>query len=128
MEQCDEDVAQFVGQCILDTIKHSPFYSPVDDWGKLNNFFLDCDLSILSSPYEEESKSGMPSYASYAEWIRKEYIHMTIEKYCEGRHKVMQKFLEKPQIYLVEGVRESYEEKARENIAKEMEKLADGEA
>jgi predicted metal-dependent HD superfamily phosphohydrolase len=40
--------SEFVSQCILDTISHQP-HDPENEYVKA---FLDCDLSILGSPYD----------------------------------------------------------------------------
>lgn len=80
------------------------------------NFFLDLDLAILGS---EE-----PIYRSYAAAIREEYEWAPDPIYNEGRKKVLQRFLRRESIYLTSELAEMFEEKARKNIAREIESLS----
>ena len=118
----------FVKECIRDTIKHSPHLEGTDDWAILNRFLLDWDLSILSSDYDIEESKGdeiilNKSYCQYTKDIRIEYGHYSKEAYLEGRHKVMTNFLAKPAIFFTSAIKEKFEEKARDNISKELVQL-----
>jgi predicted metal-dependent HD superfamily phosphohydrolase len=73
-------------------------------------WFLDFDLSILSSPEQE--------YKTYTEQIRKEYSLYPDWLYNAGRKKAMAVFLERPAIYGKLGDRA--EQQARLNIILEI--------
>jgi predicted metal-dependent HD superfamily phosphohydrolase len=74
--------------------------------------FLDLDLAILATSWKE--------YLSYTKKIRKEYSMFPDFLYKKGRKKVLQHFLERPQIYHTQKYRDLWEAKARENIQKEL--------
>jgi predicted metal-dependent HD superfamily phosphohydrolase len=80
------------------------------------NFFLDLDLAILGS---EE-----PVYRSYTIAIREEYRWAPDQLYNEGRKKVLERFLQRESIYLTSELSLMFEEKARRNIAREIESLS----
>jgi predicted metal-dependent HD superfamily phosphohydrolase len=80
------------------------------------NFFLDLDLAILGS---EE-----PVYRSYTNAIREEYRWAPDPLYNEGRKKVLERFLQRESIYLTSELAQMFEEKARRNIAREIESLS----
>lgn len=76
-------------------------------------WFLDFDLAVLGNP---ES-----IYDEYAANIRKEYAHIPTWKYNFGRRKVLTSFLAKPKIF--HCLAPHYELQARENLAREIDKL-----
>ena len=80
------------------------------------NFFLDLDLAILGS---EETV-----YRNYAAAIREEYGWAPDLLYNEGRTKVLQRYLRRESIYLTPELAETFEEKARKNIVRELESLS----
>jgi predicted metal-dependent HD superfamily phosphohydrolase len=80
--------------------------------------FLDLDMSILGS------ESSV--YDQYAEAIRQEYIHVPLSAYTHGRAAVLEKFLLTPNIFSTATFRALLETKARENIAREIERLRGG--
>lgn len=75
---------------------------------------VDIDLAILSAGTEE--------YDAYTRAIRLEYGHVPDQAFREGRAKVMAHFLSRP-IYRSPGFLPR-EERARRNIAHELERLA----
>lgn len=79
------------------------------------NLFTDADLTILGSSPEV--------YRVYANNVRKEYKIYPDLAYNPGRKKVLQHFLDTPVIFKTKEFREKYEEKARENIKKEIKGL-----
>ena len=120
-----KETHEFVIESIRDTIKHCK-HPWEGDWGILNGFLLDWDLSILSSKFESsEDLQTTNTYMSYAKNIRQEYIHVEYDKYWEVRAKVMQNFLAKDSIYFTEEVKEHSEESARKNIQREIKILED---
>ncbi len=78
-------------------------------------FFLDSDLAILGTP---------PSrYDEYRLQIRQEYKSIPDEQYRKGRIKVLQHFLQMDNIFKSEFFYRKFEEKARENLLREIEEL-----
>lgn len=77
---------------------------------------VDIDLSILSASPE--------TYGDYSQAIRREYAHVSDEAFRAGREKVMAGFLERP-IYRTEWFI-GREERARENIVRELGRLVGG--
>jgi predicted metal-dependent HD superfamily phosphohydrolase len=79
------------------------------------DYLLDFDLHILGA---------LPAqYDAYTKQIRKEYWIYPVFMYNMGRKKVLQHFLSQPHIYKTPAFREKYEQKARENMEKELEGL-----
>jgi predicted metal-dependent HD superfamily phosphohydrolase len=76
---------------------------------------LDVDLTILGKPQEE--------YLSYIKAVRKEFSHLSDEEYIIRRKHFLGRFLERKKIYYTEFFRAKYEEKARENIRREISQL-----
>jgi len=76
------------------------------------NLFTDADLSIFGMEWEH--------YSEYLSQVRKEYSIYPDLIYNPGRKKVLKHFLESNKIYKTDYFLENFEEKARENIAKEI--------
>lgn len=79
------------------------------------NFFTDADLSILGTTLD--------TYVLYASQIRKEYRRYPNMLYNNGRIKVLRHFLKMPRIFKSDHFANLYEEKARINMAWEIENL-----
>jgi len=77
------------------------------------NFLLDADLAILGQDWK--------IYENYTQQIRKEYSIYPDFMYKPGRKKVLIHFLEFDEIFKTNHFKGKYEEKARENIQKELE-------
>lgn len=75
-------------------------------------FFLDADLAILGATPAR--------YDRYATDVRKEYAHVPEADYRAGRSAVLQKFLDRPQLYFTEPMRARFEATARQNLAREI--------
>lgn len=101
--------AEKVQQCI-DTILATKAHTVSADMDI--NYFTDADLSILGQDWER--------YIQYAKDIRKEYAIYPDEQYYPGRARVIQHFLGMPRLFKTEYFYGQYEEKARENLAKEL--------
>jgi predicted metal-dependent HD superfamily phosphohydrolase len=101
--------AEKVQQCI-DTILATKAHTVSADMDI--NYFTDADLSILGQDWER--------YIQYAKDIRKEYAIYPDEQYYPGRARVIQHFLDMPRLFKTEYFYGQYEEKARENLAKEL--------
>ena len=76
------------------------------------NWLIDFDLKILSKDWDD--------YKIYFEQIRKEYRIYPDFLYKPGRAKALKHFLENEFIFQTDEFRNLYEEKARENIEKEI--------
>lgn len=76
----------------------------------------DIDLVILGTHPEK--------YQEYSRAIRLEYIHVPEDDYRAGRVKVLQKFLDRPQIYYGDIFRMSFEDSARKNLKNEVKALS----
>lgn len=76
------------------------------------NFLLDSDLAILGQDWE--------IYENYTQQIRKEYSIYPDFMYKPGRKKVLTHFLEFEEIFKTDYFKGIYEEKARENIKREI--------
>lgn len=79
-------------------------------------FFLDIDLSVLGAEPE--------TYRRYVAQIRNEFSRYPDLLYKPGRRKVLRHFLEQPQIYRTDFLREMWEEQARRNMEEELKTLS----
>ncbi len=102
----DEKISK-IEKIILATEKH--ICENLDFDGKL---FLDFDLAILGTERE--------IYDEYAKAIRKEYDFVSKEDYKAGRGRILRNFLKRETIYFTKVMREKFEEKARQNIEREI--------
>lgn len=85
--------------------------------------FLDADMSVLAKDNS--------AYCVYAGLIRKEYIHVPREVYCEKRAEVLQSFLEGSDgeardIFRTAKMRGWFEQQARHNLMEEVALLKSG--
>lgn len=77
----------------------------------------DIDLSILGrSPGE---------YDAYARAIRQEYSWVPLAEYVKGRTRVLEAFLGRPSIFVLEELEERFGASARANLLREIGRLAD---
>ncbi|PJJ08725.1 putative metal-dependent HD superfamily phosphohydrolase [Flavobacterium sp. 1] len=76
------------------------------------NWLIDFDLKILSKDWE--------AYQTYCNQIRKEYKIYPNILYKPGRKKALEHFLEQEFIYKTEVFQKLFDEKARNNIKKEI--------
>lgn len=79
-------------------------------------FLLDMDLSILGADWSD--------YERYAQAIRQEYSHVSIDDYRYGRIAVLQGLLAHDRLYLTDDYHARLEQRARQNIEGEIESLA----
>lgn len=70
--------------------------------------FLDIDLSILATP--------KAVFDQYEQDIRKEYAHVPIDLYRQGRGAVLTTFLERERLYFSDGFFSKWEQTARTNL------------
>lgn len=76
---------------------------------------IDIDLGVLGAE--------APRYQGYAEEIRREYAHVPDRQYREGRSRVLKSFLGRKHIYQTRHFRRLLEERARENLVRELDLL-----
>lgn len=98
-----------IEQCkaqILATKKHLP--STDTD----TNYFTDADLSVLGQDWE--------TYSNYYKNVRKEYAIYPNILYNAGRKKVLKHFLAMENIYKTDYFYQEFEQKAKENLEREL--------
>lgn len=79
------------------------------------NYLIDADLSILGQSWEK--------YSEYCENIRKEYVIYPSALYNAGRKKTLNHFLAMERIFKTDFFFSKFDQKARENIKKEIDTL-----
>lgn len=91
---------------ILATKKHLP------NSNSDTNYFTDADLSVLGQDWE--------TYSNYYKNVRKEYAIYPNILYNPGRKKVLKHFLVMDRIYKTGYFYEEFEQKAKENLEREL--------
>ena len=76
---------------------------------------IDADLSILGKPPER--------FWRYEDAIRAEYAWVPWAVYSEKRYAILERFLRRPCIFSTAVLRERYEQAARANLARALERL-----
>jgi len=99
-----------IKQLILSTKNHKPYKQDYDDF-----LFADSDLRILGEDYE--------TYSAYTEAIRKEYAHINKMFYVYHRKKLLNEFLQRKEIYHTSHFKDNFQERAKENMRKELSAL-----
>ncbi|XP_033215175.1 uncharacterized protein LOC117171724 [Belonocnema kinseyi] len=84
--------------------------------GEDAHYLLDLDMAVLGAAPEK--------YADYRERIRGEYSFLSEPMYTALRLKVLQNFVQIPNIFATKEFREKFEEQARQNIQAEVELLS----
>jgi predicted metal-dependent HD superfamily phosphohydrolase len=75
----------------------------------------DADLSILAAEPER--------YTSYTAGVRREYAQVTDADFAAGRAAVLRDLLAKPTLFHTTAARSRWEDRARANVAREIERL-----
>src|SRR5579872_1353094 len=101
------EMRQEVGRLIRLTKTHH-----VEPSDKLGAILISIDLSILAA---EPSR-----YDAYAAAIRKEFAHVPDAAYRAGRSDVLKRFAARPVIFPDAAFARVYEQKARDNLAREL--------
>lgn len=106
------ELVERVRTLVLDTVSHD-----VDDEGDDARTVLhDADLWVLSAP--------VARFDEYCAQVRAEYAHVPPAEYGRARSAVLRPFLVRPHVYLTTHARTAWEPGARENLARELTRLA----
>jgi predicted metal-dependent HD superfamily phosphohydrolase len=108
-----DGVVDRVVTLVLDTAGHD-LDDAVEDPARL--VLHDADLWILAAP--------VARFDEYCRQVRSEYEHVPAARYAAGRAAVLRPFLVRPHVYLTEHARRLWEPAARENLARELTRLA----
>lgn len=106
----DQEVIDETARIILLTTTHAPESS--DAAGKI---FMDADLEVLARPEDD--------YRRYTADVREEYRHVPENLFREGRAKILQQLLDKPTLFETATGKRLWEDKARENLRRELTEL-----
>ena len=79
-------------------------------------FLVDVDLWILAAPADR--------FDQYEAQIRREYSWVPEIEYRQKRSRLLQKFLDRPNIYLTANFHARFEQPARQNIRRSLQSLA----
>ena len=105
------DISHEVGRLIRLTKTHDV---AADD--RLGAILISIDLSILGA---EPAR-----YDAYAAAIRQEFIHVSDADYRDSRAAVLRRFAARPVIYPDAGFAAKYDQRARDNLARELASLS----
>jgi predicted metal-dependent HD superfamily phosphohydrolase len=106
-------VAARVAELVLDTAEHD-LADTEQDVARVA--VHDADLWVLSAP--------VARFDEYCRQVRAEYAHVPATAYARGRSEVLRPFLVRPHVYRSSHARAEWEPAARENLARELTRLA----
>jgi predicted metal-dependent HD superfamily phosphohydrolase len=98
---------------IVDTIDHDVLEDAADE---ARVVFHDADLWILGAPVSR--------FDEYCRQVRAEFAHVAPADFAAARTAVLRPFLVRPHVYLTDHARRLWEPAARENLARELTRLA----
>jgi predicted metal-dependent HD superfamily phosphohydrolase len=104
---------------VVRLVRLTAHHDPADD-DSPGAVLCDADLAILAAAPDR--------YREYATAIRQEYVHVPDATFRAGRAAVLRGFLERPRIFHTAYGHDQWEERARANIAAEIEHLESGDA
>ena len=108
-----------VADCILATQSHSVTVSAEEESdATLLAFFLDADMAVLGKDPR--------AYDSYCGLIRREYEFVDRDVYCTRRAEILEGFLAKGDVYGTGIMSRALEERARDNLRREVRMLRGG--
>ncbi|NHA67936.1 HD domain-containing protein [Phycicoccus flavus] len=112
-----ETLADDVATAVLDTVDHDLAGRDAGAAsGTARGLLHDADLWILAAP--------TPRFDEYCEQVRAEYREVPARDYATGRSAVLRPFLVREHVYVTERARSAWEPVARENLARELTRLA----
>ena len=103
-----------VAALVLDTATHDAESAAGE--GAAGDVVHDADLWVLSAPVSR--------FDEYCQQVRHEYAHVPASTYARARSEVLRPFLVRPHVYRSAHAREAWEPIARENLARELTRLA----
>ncbi|QZY51783.1 DUF4031 domain-containing protein [Leucobacter tenebrionis] len=107
----DPALVRQVGEFIVATTPAREVRDPAPPLAHL----LDADLSIFAaSPHR---------YQQYTEAVRLEYAHVPEPDFASGRSRILSAYLDQPAIYRTGTAQQLWEQRARENVGAEIERL-----
>lgn len=110
---CAPDLVERVVTLVLDTLDHE-VEDAEPDVARVT--LHDADLWILASPTAR--------FDEYCRQVREEYAHVPAAEYATARSAVLRPFLVRPHVYRSAHARREWEPVARENLARELTRLA----
>lgn len=102
----------WVAALVLDTATHD--LGPAAEPAQV--VLHDADLWVLSAP--------VARFDEYCHQVREEYAHVPVTAYAASRSKVLRPFLVRSHVYHSAHARAAWEPAARENLARELTRLA----
>lgn len=108
----DPDLVGGVVTAVLDTAGHD--LGGVEDPAR--TALHDADLWVLAAP--------TPRFDEYCRQVRAEYAHVPAPQYAAARSAVLRPFLARDHVYRTALARSTWEPAARENLARELTRLA----
>ncbi|TFZ02320.1 N-methyl-D-aspartate receptor NMDAR2C subunit [Ramlibacter henchirensis] len=107
---CDAAIDDRVHALVMATRSHT---AAVDDPD--TRLLVDIDLAILGA--------APARFDEYERQVRMEYAHVVDADWRTGRARVLRSFLDRPRIYATDAFRDALEARARENLARSLERL-----
>jgi predicted metal-dependent HD superfamily phosphohydrolase len=104
-------LAAEVARLVRLTATHRPEDDDAD-----GQVLCDADLAILAT--------GPQRYREYVDGVRREHAHVSEADFAAGRAAVLRDLLAKPTLFHTRAGQERFEERARANVADELEQLA----
>jgi predicted metal-dependent HD superfamily phosphohydrolase len=99
-----------VARLVRMTAHHRP-----DDDDAAGSALSDADLGILAAPPQR--------YAAYVAGVRADFAHVGDDDFRAGRAAVLTDLASKPSLFHTPQGRELWEQRARDNLARELEEL-----
>jgi predicted metal-dependent HD superfamily phosphohydrolase len=110
----DPELTARVVAVVLDTASHELTPQAAADPARV--VVHDADLWVLSAPVDR--------FDEYCAQVREEYAHVPMALYATARSKVLRPFLVRDHVYRTSHARSEWEPAARENLARELTRLA----
>ena len=110
----EPDLAARVVAVVLDTASHD--LTPQASADPARVVVHDADLWVLSAP--------VARFDEYCAQVREEYAHVPVALYATARSEVLRPFLVRDHVYRTAHARAEWEPSARENLARELTRLA----
>jgi predicted metal-dependent HD superfamily phosphohydrolase len=110
----DPDLTARVVAVVLDTASHALSTEALADPARV--VVHDADLWVLAAP--------VARFDEYCAQVREEYAHVPMALYASARAEVLRPFLVRDHVYRTDHARAEWEPSARENLARELTRLA----